>query len=703
MRRHLHAPSLATGLAVLLGAVPAARAQEAAASFPSPPSRNTTTVTAPLSAPATPREDPSAAASVILPSESPRAYDDLGSLLLEVPGVVVARTGSTAEFASLALRGANPDEVLIYVDGVPLNIAEGGGVDISTLPLGDVERVEVYRGTTPLAFGEAALGGVVSITTRTPGATRVQARAAVGSFGTLFGDLSGGGRVGRLRFYLGGHLYSSQGNYPFVYSPLPAFPADQVSGLRQNNDAFEGNGVLRVALTLNGRRTLSLGAIGFGREQGLPGPLPPPTTPATARFHSARGLAYLRYESRDDLGPGGRLSAQAFVSVERDRVSDPAGDILGQGPMSTHETTVSTGVTAYGSRPIGEWGRAAVMLEGRRETYTPDDELDPPMSGAPARRLVGVAGGELDLRWRPLDLHVIPSVRAELMSDVVTGVGTNGLAIPPGPAVFRALPIYRLGLVRPLNESATFKGNIGRYQRAPSFLELYGNGNDRLLGDPGLLPERGTNADLGLWIDGAAPWGTLLSRTTVFGAVANDLIYWLRSGGGPSRAVNLTSARIYGLEQELRATLGRHLRLVGQATITVAEDESELAASHGKQIAHYPRYLAYGRPELTHLPLPAGLDLAAYVDAALFAGAYDDPADVRPIPAQLLIGAGLNLLWPRGRLRATLSALNLADLQSTWVIGGWPLPGRTLFLALAYDGAGADPLDRARGPAVGNP
>jgi len=678
-------------------AASAARAQEPTAT---PPPRNTTTVTAPLSAPATPREDSSAAASVILPSESPRAYDDLGTLLLEVPGVVVVRTGSTTELASLALRGSNPDEVLIYVDGVPLNIAEGGGVDISTLPLGDVERVEVYRGTTPLAFGEAALGGVVSITTRTPGVTRVQARAAVGSFGTTFGDLSGGGRVGRLRFYLGAHVYSSDGDYQFLYHPLPALPAE-TRAIRQNNDAFEGNGVLRLAITLNGRRTLSVGAIGFGREQGLPGPLD--NTSTTARYHSARGLGYLRYESRDDLGPGGRLSAQAFVSLERDRVIDPAGDILGQGPLSTHETTVSAGVTANATRPLGEWGRAAAVLEARRETYAPVNELDPTMSGVPARRLVGVAGGELDLRWRRLDLHVIPSARVELMSDVVTGVGTNGFLVPAGPAVFRALPIYRLGLVRPLNESATFKGNVGRYQRAPSFLELYGNGNDRLLGDPGLLPERGTNADLALWIDRAGPWASLLSRTTVFGALADDLIYWLRGLGGASRAENLTSARIYGLEQELRATLGRHLRLVGQGTITVAEDESDLAASHGKQIANYPRYLAYGRPELTHVPLPGGLDLAVYVDAALFAGAYNDPAEVRPIPSQLMLGAGLSLFWPRGRLRATLSALNLGDLQATWILGGWPLPGRTLFLALAYDGAMASEVGGGQFPSLGNP
>ncbi len=698
MRRLPRAPTQATALVALVLAAAPARAQEP----PSPRPRDSTTVTAPLTAPATPREDTSAAASVVLPSESPRAYDNLGTLLLEVPGVVVARTGSTTELASLALRGSNPDEVLIYVDGVPLNIAEGGGVDISTLPLGDVERVEVYRGTTPLAFGEAALGGVVSITTRTPGVPRLQARAAVGSFGTSFGDLSAGGRVGRLRFYLGAHVYSSEGDYPFVYAPRPAFPADEVRALRQNNDALEGNGVLRLALTLKGRRTLSLGLIGFGRDQGLPGLLTPVNASTTARFHSGRGLGYLRYESRDDLGPGGRLSAQAFVSVERDRVIDPAGD-LGQGnPLVAHETTVSAGVTAYATRPLGEWGRATAILEGRDETYTPDNELDPTMSGAPARRLVGVAGGELDLRWRRLDLHVIPSARVELMSDVVTGVDTNGFLVPPGPAVFRALPIYRLGLVRPLNDSATFKGNVGRYERAPSFLELYGNGNDRLLGDPGLLPERGTNADLALWLDRAGPAGALLSRTTVFGALTDDLIYWLRSSGGPSRAENLTRARIYGLEQELRATLGRHLRFVGQGTITVAEDQSDLAASHGKQIAYYPRYLAYGRPELTQVPLPAGLDLGAYVDAALFAGAYADSDNVRPVPAQLLLGAGLSLLWPRGRLRATLSALNLGDLQTTWVVGGWPLPGRTLFLALAYDGAAPGELG-AQSLSLGNP
>jgi outer membrane cobalamin receptor len=658
---------------------------------PAPPPAFQTTVTGPEPAASAPREDRAAAASVVLPSASPRAYDDLGTLLLEVPGVTVARTGSSEAFSSITLRGSNPDQVSIYVDGVPLNIAEGGGVDVSTLPLGDVERVEVYRGTTPLAFGEAALGGIISITTRTPSLTQANVRAGVGSYGTVFADASGGGQVGRLRLYLGTHLFSTKGNYPFRSDNLtPANPADDYDTFRQNNDAREGNGVFRAILTLAGRRTLGLGVVAFAREQGLPGST---TLPALhARFHTERGLGYLRYESRDDLGPGGRLSAEAFVSVERDRLIDPYGEVEDQGAMTTHETTSSIGATAHATRPLDDWARAALLLEGRRERYTPTDELEPAMSGVPARRLVGVAGAEIDVRWQRLDLDVIPSARIEGMDDIVAGQSTSATPLPAGPAITRLLPTFRLALLRPVSRIATLKANIGRYGHAPSFLELYGDGSQRLLGNPRLVPETGTNADLALWIDRSGDWVAVTSRTTVFGSLADDLIYWPRTSDGPSRAQNLAEARVYGVEQELRMRLGPHLRLIAEATYTVADDESENATTHGKQIPHHPRITAYARPELVRVRLPAGLDFAAYTDAALFGGGYDDPANVYRIPTQVLVGAGMGVRWPRAHLRLTASGVNLTNL-STWNFTTWPLPGRAVFLALAYDSTGASATD----------
>ncbi len=657
---------------------------------PAPPPAFQTIVTGPEPAPTAAREDRAAAVSVVLPSESPRAYDNLGTLLLEVPGVTVARTGSQQAFSSITLRGSNPDQVSIYVDGVPLTVAQGGGVDISTLPVGDIERVEVYRGTTPLVFGETALGGIISITTRTPSTTRASVRAGIGSFGTRFADATGGGRVGRLRLYLGMHVFSSKGDYPFHFdNNTPITPIDDQELNRQNNDALEGNGVFRATLTLNGRRTLGLGILEFARAQGLPGPTN--FMALHARFHTTRGLGYLRYESRDDLGPGGRLSAEAFVGAERDRLLDPDAEIEQRGAVAVHQTTLSTGITVHATRPLGEWARAALVLEGRRETYTPVNELDPTDSGVPANRLVGVGGAELDLYWHPLDLHVIPSARIEAMKDLVTGQNGAGMFLPKGPAIARWLPTYRVALVRPIGPVASLKGNVGRYEHAPSFLELYGDGTGRLLGNPSLLPEKGTNADLALWIDRPGGRVEITSRTTIFGALADDLIYWPRTSDGPSRAQNLTSARIYGVEQELRLGLGRHTRLIAQATYTVAEDQSTSPSMHGKQIPHHPRDIAYARPELVQIHLPRGLDFAVYADAALLAGAYDDSTNLIHIPTQILVGAGASLLWPRAHLRVTASALNLTDLQN-WNFSYWPLPGRTAFVALAYDSTMDPPM-----------
>jgi iron complex outermembrane receptor protein len=640
---------------------------------------------------AQPRADQSAAASVVAPGDSPRAYDDLGSLLLEIPGVNVVRTGSIGKASTITLRGSNPEQVRIYIDGVPVNIVAGGGVDVSTLPIGDVERVEVYRGSSPLEFGESALGGIVSITTRTPGAPRASARTGAGSFGTMFGDVSGGGRAGRLRLYVGLHGLYAQGDYPYRNDMGTAFnPADDVIMPRRNNDVQQGDGVVRAGFTLSGRRTLDLGVVGYARDEGLPGIGRFPTV--SARFRTMRGLGYLRYESRDDLGAGGRMSAQLFASLQRDRLSDPDDETGLGGAAITHDTTTTAGVNAYGARPLGDWARAAIVLQGRHESYQAVNELLAVPVGVPARRLAGVVGGEIDLRWQWADLDVIPSARIEAMQDAVSRRDLAGTPIEGTPAQFRSSPILRLGLVRPLADrpglKVIAKANAGRYARVPSFIELYGNGTSLVLGNADLIPEHGTNADAGIWIDRSGPRLGVVSRTTVFASSVDDLIVWQFSSWGQGRADNVARARVLGVEQELRLDIGRRGRLVGQATVLDARDRSDNAAAYGNQLPFHPRYRGYLRPELVQVALPAGLALGAYADADLRAYDYADPANLVDLRTRLLVGCGVTVAWPRGRLRATASAANLTGTRREDV-GDWALPGRTVFLALAYAPIGA--------------
>jgi iron complex outermembrane receptor protein len=667
---------------------------EAAAQAPAPPRAYETVVVPVPEAPA-PREDRAASGSVVLPADSPRAYDDLGTLLMEVPGVTTTRTGALGSLTLVSLRGSNPDQVRIFVDGVPLNLAEGGAVDVSTLPLGDVERVEVYRGQSPLAFGESALGGIIAITTRTPGTPSLRARAGTGSFGAYFGDASAGGHLGRLRLYLGAHALRSLGDYPY-YSDngTPLNPADDGTATRTNNDLRQADGTLRAALDLPGRRALSLGVIGFARDHGLAGPHVAQTH--FVRFRTARALAGLRYESRDDLGEGGRLSAQLYASWTRDHYTDPGE--LSAGMWDTRDTTQAAGAVVTASRPLATWLRLAAVTEGRVETFLPENLADAMPVGDEARRLVGVGGLEATLRWPWANLEVIPSARAEAINDVVTGrdplLLTNRPADPP---LSRLLPVLRLAVLRPLGQHVELKANVGRYGRAPSFFELFA-GSGRFQGNPGLVPEHGTNADLTLAVDvDVAQHLKLTSRTAAFGARVEDLIEWEHDLYGHARPENVGAARILGVEQELRAALGAWARLCVQGTVLQALDRSGIPALDGKQLPYRPRWQGYARPEVVRLPWPRSrsIDVGAFVDGAVAGGVFDDRANLIPLPTRLMMGAGVSVERPRWGLRAVLSAQNLTDTPN-WDVSYWPIPGRTLFFALGWQSAA--PMNEAQQP-----
>jgi iron complex outermembrane receptor protein len=631
--------------------------------------------------------DRAASGSVVLPAASPRARDDLGTLMTEVPGVTITRTGSLASFTTLSLRGSNPDQVRIVVDGVPLNIAEGGAVDVSTLPLGDVERIEVYRGQSPLAFGESAMGGVISITTRTPGTPMLAARAGAGSFGSYFGDATAGGRVGPLRLYLGAHALTSTGAFPYYSdNSTPLNPADDMHASRLNNDVTQGDGAVRVAVDLPGRRTLTLGATAFGRDQGLTD-LTHVTEIRSARYSTERGIATLAYESRDDLGAGGRLSARLFASGQRDRFHDPNGEIV-TGMWDTRDRTLTAGLLLNASRPAADWLRLSAVGAARAETFRAENLANDVPVGAPARRLVGVAGLEAQVLWRWADLEIVPSARVEAMQDVVTGrdplLQTDRA---PAAPVSRALPILRLGLVRPLGARVALKANVGRYARAPSFLELYA-GMGRLLGNPDLLPERGTNADVALTVD-AGEHLRVASRTAIFGSRVEELIEWKFDAYGRGRAGNVAGANLLGAEQELRVSLGAWARLVAQVTYLEAIDRSGSTAHDGNQLPRRPRWQAYARPEIVRLALPggSGVGVGAFADASLVAGGFSDPANLKRVPARVLLGAGVSVDVPRWGLKVVCSGQNLADMQPAWDLAAWPIPGRTVFLALGWQSA----------------
>ena len=127
-------------------------------------------------------------------------------------------------------------------------------------------------------------------------------------------------------------------------------------------------------------------------------------------------------------------------------------------------------------------------------------------------------------------------------------------------------------------------------------IERYGN-TGQLLGNPNLVPESGTNADVGanwtrkgerlrLFLDGA-----------LFAAWSRNLIYF-RQLGGYTRPGNLGRARILGVETSVTVDWRGQFRFFGQTTFTDARDLEDVKARYPlaaaevevKEVAGNPGY-----------------------------------------------------------------------------------------------------------------
>jgi outer membrane cobalamin receptor len=640
-----------------------------------------TVVVAPPAVVEAPREDRAASASVITQDRTPRAAESVPQLLSEQAGVTVTRLGGMGSTSTVSLRGSTSNQVLVYVDGVPFNTATGGGVDLGAIPLGDVDRIEIYRGMSPIGFGASGIGGVVSITTAVPKDNRVELEAGGGSFGTAYGDARAAWNHGRFHLYSGVHVLTSDGDFGYVNDQGTSLdPTDDVSARRRDNDLHQVDGTTKAVLDLAGDRHLTVSVALFDRDQGLPGPgtLANPQ----ARLGTLRATGILAYESNQDLGLRGRLRATAYGNYAATHFEDLLSQINGS-PTDAHDRTVTAGATVDWRRVARPWLVLSGVFDTRFDRFRPSDSIGSMPTGAPATRLFGAVGVESDFWIDPIKFDIIASLRVEAAREETSGRDYFGRFLPTSGVVSHVLPIARLSLVKEVRPWLSLRANGGRYARLPSTIELYGN-TGYLQNNPLLEPESGLNADAGPTLSWKRETTGLYWSTNAFASFVSNLIQF-RYGNGRARADNLGSARILGVESSATLELGRHGRMVASGTFTDAKDTSAVDAQNGRQLPLRPRYRFYARPEWRRVAVGTQVALGFYADVDATAGNYVDPANTTPVAARLLLGAGVYADLP-GNLRLRASGQNLGNAQ-VHDLAGYPLPGREFYLTLAWSSA----------------
>lgn len=183
-------------------------------------------------------------------------------LIERLPGVYTRKEGIYGRHA-IELRGlgSNCRRIQTLVDGRPEKMSLFGCTVTQTLPLANVERIEVVRGPEAVLYGSDAMGGVVNIITRRRHEEGFESSlmSSYGANSSLHNVLRHGGKVGAFDYY---------GSYD----------RKQTDGHRANS-AYEADfGSLRLGYQLDEHWRAELSGQFFQDRGEDPGPVTAPYT-----------------------------------------------------------------------------------------------------------------------------------------------------------------------------------------------------------------------------------------------------------------------------------------------------------------------------------------------------------------------------------------------------------------------------------------
>ena len=156
----------------------------------------------------------------------------------------VREVNGKGQYTTVTVRGSTAAQVGIFIDGVLANLGGDAAVDISTIPVKNVERIEVYRGYIPSRFAGTFMGGVINIVTKKPSGTQISAEMGKSSYGGAKGALEIISPLGNGSIMVGANYESSDGDFKYQnYAAERKVPEVQKSlnGFQASVDNFNIN------------------------------------------------------------------------------------------------------------------------------------------------------------------------------------------------------------------------------------------------------------------------------------------------------------------------------------------------------------------------------------------------------------------------------------------------------------------------------
>jgi len=493
----------------------------------------------------------------------------VSDLLSRTPGVSVTRNGGVGGATQVRIRGAETDQTAVLIDGVRLNdpSSTGGGYNFATLLAGDIDRIELLRGPQSTLWGSQAIGGVVSMITRTPdgplsgavaieGGSRATAYAKVG--------VGAGGAWGGWRLAAGSYTTAGISNF------------DEAMGGKEK-DGYHHNAI-SGRLDLNVTDGVSLDArlayaVGRNEFDGFPAPLY--AFADTAEYGKTKELvSYVGARLSNFDGALNSRVGYAYTQTDRDNY-DPASG----GPKTVDSRGTDNSLEYQGTWTINPIWRAVFGAETERTWFR---TASPSFSPDVDRHATGM-----------------DSAYAQLQAKPVEGLTLTGGVRRDEHDTFGGATTYQAGLAWSPNAGATIvRANYGEGFKAPSLYQLYSD-----YGNTALKPEEAQSWDIG--VEHSVMDGRLRGSIVYFSRDTKNQIDFLSNNTPPNFGgyANTAKTAADGVEVEGRFEVSTLLALSANYTNMDAVNRSA-GPNYGKDLARRAGESASADAEFT---LPNGV------------------------------------------------------------------------------------------------
>lgn len=431
-------------------------------------------------------------------------------LIASVMGVKLSKLGNDSQPSFISIRGSSPEQVLVLLNGKRLNSSQGGGVDLSAIPISSIKKIEVTRGGGSAIYGGSAFGGVVNIITHDNSETNIVANYGFSSGNTHKLSLTYNNTMTE-KLTISSNLTGlySQGNY--IYQGRDG------DEQRLNSDIKSISGNININLLLKENLELFFTGFIYGADKGVPGLVEFPTD--NARIEDLWLNSNIGFDYNE------KLHFDLFFQ-KKDRYytneDSSSGSLRDKHEYYNYSSLLSY-ILKYNKNDF--YIKNHFEISGNYEllnssAYQIDGNVD---------RLTGSAYISPELTYKRI--LITPSTRIDI--DKSWGM----------------LNSWNIGATYSFDNDERYKlkGNIGNAYRLPSFDDMFWPESSFAVGNPDLSHEKADIYDIGLLLQLTESFKL---ETTFFLHNVNDIIQWNPGPGGKWTPKNMGKAEMKGVEIE---------------------------------------------------------------------------------------------------------------------------------------------------------